>query len=168
MKVPLHIGQMSQAALEDWVCHTPYHESTELERFLVSDYKGPQEVEELESQIEKLEEELDEAQGDLHSAQDEIEDLKIDTQRAEENATSFELQLDAINIAFPDDMIEFCKEASMWRTSNARWKKQLTERSSDMIKLENERNKTEQENRDLKLQLKMYDSAGIEKFDGQT
>jgi len=160
MEVPTHISQMTESELVDWVSNTPKHNPTPLEIYLVTEHEF---LNDFEDQIEELEKEVENTQDDLRNAKDNLENIESELTSMETERDEWQEQTNQLNVTFPTDLIKFCKEARAWQTNNAMWKKQLTQRSSEMITLETERNRVVKENMDLKLQIKMYDAAGLEK-----
>ena len=160
MEVPQHIEQFRGSDLEDWVLHTPEHNPTPLEIYLVTHDYIP--ITELELKIEELEEDLIETQNRRDEVESEVEDLLSDLKNKEDEIEELAKELEELNVVFPEDMLSFCKEVHKQQKVIAKTYKALCERSSESINLETERNFTQKEVLDLRLQVKIMNAAGIE------
>ena len=161
MNVPNDIGQWTPERLETLVViQSP--DATPMEKYLAGLLlTTPVEVQELEAKIESLEGEIADNEIWTESARDDLEEeIHLHEQTQE--------KIDDMNAVFPEDVVTFFQEARNWQKNNKIWKTRLTEVSSECIKRENERNKFERSNIELKaenlalnLELEMLKSAGF-------
>ena len=165
MQVPPHINQMSTEDLKLYICNTPGHEATPMEMFLISQQVTNQDIKELEDKIESLEETVKDLERDNEFITNEMDDAIVHARNLEHDLTEAQEQIALINVTFPEDMVEFCKEARQWQTNCNNMRKELVERTHEAINAVREMHEMKKEILDLRLQIKLFDAAGLERND---